>query len=106
MSWQERIIAAHTAVTDSVSHGQRLKSDRYFVWIEEGRDDLEANGRHAEKAQRGRTNLYTTRELDPWKDAFECALDAQGIAWSLNSTQFEPDTGFWHYEWLWGVRYG
>ena len=26
---------------------------------EEGRDDLEANNRHVEKAQRGRTNLYT-----------------------------------------------
>ena len=31
MSWQETIIAAHTAVTDAVSHGQRLQSDRYFV---------------------------------------------------------------------------
>lgn len=105
MTWYEKIIAAHTAVTDAVSHGKRLKSERYFVWQEESRDDLIANGRHGEKAQRGRTSLYTKLEFDPWKDDFEGALDAAGIAWQLNSTQFEEDTGFWHFEWIWGVRY-
>ena len=35
MTWFECIIAAHTAVTDSVSHGGRMKSKRYFVWQEE-----------------------------------------------------------------------
>lgn len=105
MSWYEKIIAAHTAVTDAVSHGKRLQSERYFVWQEEGRDDLEANGRHVEKAQRGRTNLYTKIEFDPWKDGFETALNRAGIAWRLNSSQYEEDTGFWHFEWIWAVRY-
>ena len=46
MSWQETIIAAHTAVTDAVSHARRLQSDRYFVWQEDGSNDLAAgNGR-------------------------------------------------------------
>lgn len=106
MTWYERIIAAHTAVTSAVSHGKRLKSERYFVWQEEGRDDLEANGRHIEKMQRGRTNLYTKLEFDPWKEAFEHSLNGGGIAWRLNSSQFEEETGFWHFEWVWGVRYG
>lgn len=105
MSWFETIIAAHTAVTSAVSHGKRLKSERYFVWQEEGRDDLEANNRHVEKAQRGRTNLYTKIEFDPWKEEFETALNSAGIAWRLNSSQYEEDTGFWHYEWIWAVRY-
>lgn len=105
MRWYETIIAAHTAVTSAVSHGKRLKSERYFVWQEEGRDDLEANNRHVEKAQRGRTNLYTKIEFDPWKDDFERSLNRAGIAWRLNSSQYEEDTGFWHYEWIWAVRY-
>lgn len=105
MSWYETIIAAHTAVTSAVSHGKRLKSERYFVWQEEGRDDLEANNRHVEKGQRGRTNLYTKIEFDPWKDDFERSLDSAGIAWRLNSSQYEEGTGFWHYEWIWAVRY-
>lgn len=107
MTWYERIIAAHTAVTDAVSHGQRLKSDRYFVWQEEGADDFEADGRHAEKAMAGTTDLYTKTEFDPWKDAFEASLDAApGIVWRLNYAGLEEDTGFWHYEWVWRVMYG
>ena len=47
MSWQERIIAAHLAVTDQVSHGQRMKSSRYFVWQEDGSNDLAAGNGHA-----------------------------------------------------------
>lgn len=105
-TWYERIIAAHTAVTNAVSHGQRLHSDRYFVWQEEGAEDFEANGRHVEKGMTGTTDLFTKQEFDPWREKFEAALDLYGIAWRLNSVQFEEDTGFWHYEWLWGVRYG
>ena len=106
MSWYETVIAAHTAVTDDVSHGQRLNSDRYFVWQEERGDDLEANGRHIEKAMSGTTDLFTKQEFDPWREAFERSLDASGMAWYLNSVQLEPDTGFWHCEWVWSVRYG
>lgn len=106
MTWYEKIIAVHTAVTDAVSHGQRLNSDRYFVWQEEGAADLEANSRHIERAMTGTTDLFSKLEFDPWCEAFEAALNRSGIAWSLNSVQFEEDTGFWHWEWLWGMRYG
>lgn len=104
MTWYEKIIAAITAVTDAVSHGGRLKSDRYFVWQEDGANDYTANNRHAEKAVTGTTDLFTKLEFDPWKDAYETSLDkSPEIAWSLNSVQFEDDTGFWHYEWSWEV---
>ena len=104
MTWYEKIIKAHTAVTDKVSHGGRLKSDRYFVWQEEGSADLIADNIHAEKAVSGSTDLFTKQEFDPWKDAFETAMDAvTGLCWRLNSVQYEPDTGFWHYEWKWVI---
>ena len=104
MKWYERIIAAHTAVTDAVSHCARMKSDRYFVWQEDSRNDLVVGDRHAEKAVEGTTDLYTKQEFDPWSDEFEAALDADGrIAWRLNSTQYEEETGFHHYEWVWQV---
>lgn len=104
-TWYERIISAHTAVTTAVSHGQRMKSERYFVWQEDGSRDFVAGGRHVEKGMTGRTNLYTRQEFDPWREQFEAALDLYGIAWRLSYVQFEEDTGFWHYEWTWGVRY-
>ena len=104
MKWYEKIIAAHLAVTNQVSHGGRLTSDRYFVWQEDGADDLIVNRVHGEQAVTGSTDLFTKQEFDPWKDAFEAALDAsEDISWELNSIQFEEDTGFWHYEWIWSV---
>ena len=104
MTWHEKIIKVHTAVTDQVSHGGRLKSDRYFVWQEEGAADFIADNIHAEKAVSGSTDLFTKQEFDPWKDTFEASMDAApGLAWRLNSVQFEHDTGFWHYEWKWAI---
>ena len=103
MTWYETIIAAHTAVTDAVSHNERMKSDRYFVWGEMGQDDLEASNVHAEKAVTGYTDLYTKQEFDPWKDQLEESFDKYGIFWSLNSVQYEEETGFTHYEWYWSV---
>lgn len=103
MTWYETIIAAHTAVTDAVSHTLRLKSDRYFVWQEDGSNDLPADNSHAEGAVTGTTDLYTKMEFDPWADALGESLSAYGIAWELSSVQYEEDTGFYHYEWAWEV---
>lgn len=99
----ERIIAAHAAVTTEVRHGFHLKSDRYFVWQEDGSNDLIADGIHAEKAMTGTTDLFTRIEFDPWREQFEQSLDKHGICWGLESIQFEQDTGYWHYEWSWEV---
>ena len=103
-SWAEHIIAAHLAVTDAVRHGEMMRSDRYFVWQEDGGNDLLADNEHAEKAVTGTTDLFTKMEFDPLNDEMEAAFDASPyIAWALESVQFEPDTGFTHYEWRWEV---
>lgn len=104
MRWYEKIIAAHTEVTDAVSHYERLQSDRYFVWQEDGGgDDLNADGYHAERIVTGTTDLFTRQEFDPWIDELGEAMSSYGIAWYLNSVQYEEDTGFIHTEWVWEV---
>ena len=103
MNWTDRIVAAHLAVTDAVSHGHRMQSDRYFVWQEDGANDLQAENAHAEQSVTGTTDLFTKQELDPWAAGLEASLSEYQIAWYLNSVQFEEDTGFWHYEWVWEV---
>lgn len=103
MKWYERIVAAHVAVTNEVSHLERRKSDRYFVWKEDGSNDLQANDRHVEKAVTGVTDLYTKLEFDPWKEELEAAFERYGIAYDLITVDYEEDTGFTHYSWDWEV---
>ena len=102
-SWKERIIEAHVAVTDSVSHSERLESDRYFVWQEDGRNDLKANNASGEKAVTGVTDFFTKKEFDPWAEALGESFSSRGIAWSLVTVEYEPETGFYHYSWDWEV---
>ena len=106
MRWYEKIIGALGTVTNAVSHGYRMKSERYFVWQEDGENDLLAGNRHAEHAVTGTVDLFSKVEFDPWCDELRAALDAAGIAWHLNSVQFEEDTGFWHWEWVFEVTDG
>lgn len=103
MNWQEKIIAAHTAVTDSVSHYAKMKSSRYFVWQEDGENALLSDDTHRTRAMTGTTDLFTKIENDPWIEAFEQSMSNYGIAYYLNSVQYEEDTGFIHYEWVWEV---
>jgi len=103
MSYYTTIITALTSVTSSVSHGAHLKSDRYIVWMEDSGQDLTADGKHAEHAVTGTIDLYTKTEFDAYKGQIETALDTNNISWYWNSTQYEEDTGFWHYEWVWTV---
>ncbi len=106
MRWYEKIIEAHAAVTDQVRHLYRLNSNRYFVWQEDGGNDLSADGEHAERAVTGFTDLFTTVEFDPWADALGKSLTSYGIAWSLRDVQFEEETGITHYTWDWEVLDG
>lgn len=103
MAWYDTIKAAHLAVTDAVSHAKRIQSSRYFVWQEDGANDLEADGRHAEGAVTGTTDLFTKLEHDPWAEALGKSMSGYGIAWYLSSVQYEEDSGFFHYEWVWEV---
>ena len=80
MTWYERIIAAHTAVTDAVSHAERLQSDRYFVWMEDKANDLVADGRHVEKAMTGTTDLYTKEDIHPSAHPLRETFEASSIS--------------------------
>lgn len=102
-TWYEKIVAAHTAVTNDVSHAERMKSTRYFVWQEDGKNDLPGDNRHAESAMTGRTDLYSKTELDPWADEIEESFDDSGISYMLVMAEYEPETGFYHWSWDWEV---
>ena len=100
-AWAQKLITAMTGVTEAVSHYKHLKSTRYFVWQEDGANDLSADGGHAESAVTGSLDLYTKLEFDPWVAAMNAALTNAGIAWALVSVEVEEDTGFTHFSWDW-----
>lgn len=101
MTWYNRVISALTSVTDNVSHGGRLSGDRYIVWEEDGGRDLIADNRHTERGVSGTADLFTREEFDPIVYMVGEAFDDNDICWRLISTQYEDETGYWHYEWEW-----
>lgn len=103
MTWYEKIVHAHLAITSAVSHSERMKSDRYFVWQEDGNNDLTADGVHVEHAVTGSTDLYTKQEFDPWADELGESFDNCGISWRRFAVVYEEETGFYHHSWDWGV---
>ncbi len=102
-AWAQTVISAHTAVTTAVSHGKRIRSDRYFCWQEDDDNDLLADNGHEEIGMTGYTDLFTKKEFDPWGRQLEAAFDAAGISWERTGISYEQDTGFFHWSWDWEV---
>ena len=102
--WAKKLLDAIQSVAGtSVSHAGRMKSDRYFVWEEDDRDDLTADNRHAETAVTGYLDLYTIYEFDRWVDEIGTAFNDAGILWEMTGTTWEPNTGLFHHSWDWTV---
>ena len=73
----------------------------YGVYAEDGANDLEADDAHAEKAIEGTVDYFTRDDSGAPQTTIETALESvEGLSWYLNSIQFEQDTGYIHYEWI------
>lgn len=105
MTLQERIKQigeAHASVIGTCYHYFRARvAPPYAIWQEDGAKAYFANNRAAEQAVTGTTDYFTKTEYDPVVDDIQKMLADNAIAWSLNSVQYEEDTGLIHYEWVW-----
>lgn len=77
----------------------------YIVWAEDSQgDSVSGDGAMVHQAISGTVDLFSA-DLDdvvlPMK--VQEALNSGGIAWRLNSVQYEDDTGLKHLEWVWKV---
>ena len=75
----------------------------YGVYAENGAEDFIANDVHLESALTGSLDYFTRDASGTPKTVIENAINSLGIAWHLNTVQFEDDTGYIHYEWIWGI---
>lgn len=111
--WAQTIIAAHLAAASAVSergggavdvsHAERLSSRRYFVWQEDGSNDLNADNGHDEQAVNGYTDLFTEVEFDPAVQELGRCFDAAGISWEYTGASWETNTRLFHHSFEWEV---
>jgi len=78
----------------------KAPSGDYGVYAEDGANDLIAGNKHIEKALQGTVDYFTRDATGAPKTTIEAALDSVPVAWYLNSIQYESDTGYIHYEWV------
>ncbi len=107
MTYQEKvkwISECHKGVIPNVWHYFRPKqTPPYALWQEDGANIHHANNGAAEFAVTGTTDYFSKTEFDPAVDDIQAMFEKNGFAWTLNSVQYEEDTGLIHFEWAWEV---
>jgi hypothetical protein len=80
------------------------QSNKYIVWAEDNQADaVWADGQMQEQAIEGTIDYFTKHENDPNVPKIQNALNNGNISWRLNSVQYETDTRYIHYEWVFQV---
>ena len=93
------------AVTTNLRHydATGLIGD-YVVWSEDTQSDaVYAGGQMKEQAIQGTIDLFTKTEYDPKVSQIQAALNNAGIGFYLDSIQYESDTKFIHYQWIFSI---
>ena len=90
---------AHYAWTESAPERQR----DHGVYAEDNEKALYANNKRAEHVLQGSIDLYTKDDSGAPKRNVEEALDAYNIPFRLDYIEYERDTGFIHYEWIFEI---
>lgn len=92
-------------VSDNVSHYEALnKTDKYIVWAEDSESSsLNADNKKEIQAIQGAIDYFTKKDNDTVVNEIQEALKAEKVSFYLNSVQYEEETGYIHYEWVWEV---
>lgn len=90
---------AHYAWADNAPERAR----DHGVYAEDGERALFANNRRAERVLEGTIDLFTRDDTGAAKRNVEEALDKYDVKFRLESIQYEQDSGFIHYEWVFNV---
>lgn len=72
------------------------------VWEETARPVFDADGSTVETAGlEGYVHLFTKRDADPLADVITAAMDAAGMTWGFEFSQYEENAKLIHIEWRW-----
>lgn len=92
-------------VTDNVSHYEAMGiTDKYIVWAEDSEgSSVEGDNRKINQSIQGTIDYFTKQDFDENVDKIQAALTAACISFYLNSVQYEDETEYIHYEWVFEV---
>ena len=93
------------SVTDEVNHYEaKEKLDKYVVYAEDGGgNDQGGDNQKIGQAIQGTIDYFTKEEFDPTVDAIQDALDEAQISYFLESVQYEEETEYIHWEWVFEI---
>ena len=105
----ESIGAALAEITHHCYHYWRSAPKgvkKYIVWAEDGeQNSFNADNHKVRQALTGTVDFFTLEEYDAIIDEIQDTLEGiEGLSWNLNSVQYEEDTKFIHYEWMFALR--
>lgn len=107
MSFQKiyKVRDALLKVSKNVGHYEAIKKgNKYIVWAEDSESNaISADNRKQNQGIQGTIDYFTKEEEDETVDKIQEALDAAGIGYVLNSIQYEEETQYIHFEWVWEV---
>ena len=106
MSWNNiyKVRDAMLTVTPDVSHFEATeKKDKYIVWAEDGEGTSGHANNKKEQIPQGTVDYFTKEDADPAVERIQEAFEDYGISYKINSVQYEEETGYIHYEWVWEV---
>lgn len=88
-----------------VSHYKAMKKpDKYIVWAEDSEgSSVEGDDQKTAQSIQGTIDFYTKEDMDEIIDRIQEALVKNRVSFYLNSIQYEDETEFIHYEWVWEV---
>ena len=92
-------------VSNNVGHYEvKDKTDKYIVWAEDAEgSSVEGDNRKINQSIQGTIDYYTKDDMDETVDKIQAELTAACISFYLNSVQYEEETEFIHYEWVFEV---
>lgn len=80
------------------------REDKYIVWAEDSEgSSVEGDDQKINQSIQGTIDYYTKQDMDENIDKIQAALTAACISFYLNSVQYEDETEYIHYEWVWEV---
>lgn len=106
MGLLKKIPCALLTVTENVGHFEAFKKkDQYIVWAEDGQGDaVWADNMMQQQTITGTIDYFTKIENDENMERIQEALNDAEICFKLNSVQYEGETGYIHYEWVWEIE--